>query len=166
MGQNYQEIIKDTVSELLSKLGFEATLEVEVQSGGHEMYICRAKVKQDQNFLIGQYGTNLAAVQHLVRVMLRKRIEDRVDIIVDVNDYFLEKKIALEKEAEHGAKEALESNTTVALRPMLPYERKIVHSFLAENPRITTESIGVGESRKVMVSPKPASSNEADTILT
>ncbi len=154
MDKTYQKIIKETVLELLQKLGFEASVEVIEEQGTSNIFFCMARVEKDQNFLIGQYGTNLAAVQHLVRVMLRKKIEERVNIVVDVNDYFLEKKVILEKEAEKVAFEVLENNISVALRPMLPYERKIVHSFLAKNPDISTESIGKGEERKVMISPK------------
>lgn len=164
MNKTYQEIIEETVTELLQKLGFEASIEVKEEQEVPHTFSCMAHVEKDQNFLIGQYGTNLAAVQHLVRVMLRKKIEERVNIVVDVNDYFLEKRVSLEKEAEKAALEALENNVSIALRPMLPYERKVVHSFLAENPSISTESIGKGEERKVMISPKTKESDSADLI--
>lgn len=155
MEKTHQELIKETVSGLLEKLGFEASVEVSPEDGLPNTFFCRARVEQDQHFLIGQYGANLAAVQHLVRVMLRKRTEEKLNVIVDVNDYFAEKKALLEREAEKAAEEALRDNISVALRPMLPYERKIVHSFLFANPKITTESIGQGDGRKIMVSPKP-----------
>jgi spoIIIJ-associated protein len=162
MEKTHGEIIKEMVAELLLRLGFEASIEVTEQEGLPNNFFCMARVEKDQNFLIGQYGTNLAAVQHLVRVMLHKKIADRINIIVDVNDYFLEKKELLEKEAERAAKEALENGISVALRPMLPYERKIVHSYLSLNSNITTESIGKGEERKVMVSPKASSDEPED----
>jgi len=164
MNKLHQEIIKETVVELLQKLGFEASVEVTGEQGTPNIFFCMARVEKDQNFLNGQYGTNLAAVQHLVRVMLRKKIEERVNIVVDVNDYFLEKRTVLEKEAEKAAFEALENNISVALRPMLPYERKVVHSFLAKNPNVSTESVGRGEERKVMVSPKIIENGSADLI--
>jgi len=164
MNKTHQEIIKETILELLQKLGFEASVEVTEEQGTPSIFSCMARVEKDQNFLIGQYGTNLAAVQHLVRVMLRKKIEERVNIVVDVNDYFLEKKAVLEKEAEKAAFEASENNISVALRPMLPYERKVVHSFLAENPNVSTESVGKGEERKVMISPKIKESDATDLI--
>lgn len=155
MVKTHQEIIGETVLGLLQKLGFEAVVEVVPQEGASGAFFCKARVERDQNFLIGQYGANLAAVQHLVRVMLRKKTEERLNVIVDVNDYFSEKKTLLEKEAGKAAEEALRDNISVALRPMLPYERKIIHSFLFENPKIMTESVGQGDERKIMVSPKP-----------
>lgn len=154
MAQTHQELIKEIVEGLLQKLDFKAVVEVVAEEGLRDTFFCKARVEQDQSFLIGQYGVNLAAVQHLVRVMLRKKTEERLNVIVDVNDYFLEKKVLLEKEAEKAAAEALRDNISIALRPMLPYERKIIHSFLFQNPKIMTESIGQGDERKIMVSPK------------
>lgn len=164
MGTSHQEIIQEVVEELLQKLGFEASVEVFPQEGPMGAFLCKVRVQQDQNFLIGQYGANLAAVSHLVRVMLRKKTEERINVIVDVNDYFSEKKALLEKEAEKAVEEVLKNNLSVALRPMLPYERKIVHSFLSENPRIATESIGVGDARKIMVSLKQADTPAEEVI--
>ena len=164
MEQTRKQIIEETIVGLLKKLDFEASIEVTEQNNDSNTFVCMARVEKDQNFLIGQYGANLAAVQHLVRVMLRKKIEERVNIVVDVNDYFLEKKVLLEKEAQKAAEEAVRNSISVAMRPMLPYERKVVHSFLAQNQNITTESIGSGEERKVMVSPKATENESAESI--
>ena len=164
MEKTRKQLIEETITELLEKLDFEATLEVTELDDDLNTFSCMARVEKDQNFLIGQYGANLAAVQHLVRVMLRKKIEEKISIVVDVNDYFLEKKTVLEKEAQKAAEEAIRNNTSVALRPMLPYERKIVHSFLAQNSNIATESIGNGEERKVMVIPKVGGNEPVDTL--
>ncbi|OGI15117.1 MAG: hypothetical protein A3E38_01680 [Candidatus Moranbacteria bacterium RIFCSPHIGHO2_12_FULL_54_9] len=156
MEKTHQEIIKETVADLLHKMGFEAMIEVTVQQDGPEStFFCMARVEHDQNLLIGQYGVNLAAIQHLVRVMLRKKTTEKLSVVVDVNDYFSGKRDLLEKEAKRAASEAVENNTSVMLRPMLPYERKIVHSFLAGNPEVITESIGKGDERKVGIHPKP-----------
>ncbi|MFZ2299805.1 MAG: R3H domain-containing nucleic acid-binding protein [Candidatus Moraniibacteriota bacterium] len=158
MAHTHPEIIKDTVAELLEKMGFDASVEMAVEEGAEGAFLCRARVEHDQNLLIGQYGANLAAIQHLVRVMLRKKIAERVNVIVDINDYFAEKRLLLEKEARLAAQEAVRDNAAVTLRPMLPYERKIVHTALAENQEIITESAGAGDARRVVIRPKPIGS--------
>lgn len=166
MEKTYEERIKETVSGLLEKLGFEALVEVISEEGLPNTFFCKVRVEKDQHFLIGQHGANLAAVQHLIRVMLHKKMEERLSVIVDVNDYFAEKRVLLEREAQKASEEALRDNISVALRPMLPYERKIVHSFLSTNPRITTESVNQGGQRKIMVSPKSDESpSEEEGIL-
>lgn len=153
MEKNSLSIITETMQTLLEKLGFSASLSVFLSQEEENTFVCKIQVKEDQHFLIGQYGANLSALQHLVRVILHKQIDQPFQILIDVNDYFLEKKRLLEKEAEKAMKEVLENNISVSLRPMLPYERKIVHSFLAKYKTVCTESIGRLDERKVIVSP-------------
>lgn len=151
-----QKIIRETVAELLEKMGFGVSVEVTAEEGDTEAFSCMVRTEQDQNLLIGQYGANLAALQHIARVMLRKKIEERLNITVDVNDYFAEKRLLLEKEAERAVQETVQGNVPITLRPMLSYERRIVHTFLAGNKEIITESVGQGGDRRVVVRPKPA----------
>lgn len=158
MDTTHQEIIKNIVTEFLEKMGFSSSAEVSLEN--EDTIFCSVQVREGQNFLIGQYGVNLAAIQHIVRVLVRKKTGEKLNVIVDVNDYFAEKKSLLEKEAQKAVEEALQNNISVALRPMLPYERRIIHSYLADNPSVTTESTGKGEERKVMVRPRPTESEE------
>ena len=157
---NRQETVKTTVQELIESLGFSAVVAVSSQNGPEEAFLCMIEVSDGQNFLIGQYGMNLAALQHLVRILVRKKVGEKVDIVVDVNNYFSDKKQLLEKEAKEALEEALQNNISVTLRPMLPYERKVIHSFLAANESVVTESVGMGEERKVVVRPQPAGTKE------
>lgn len=150
-----QEVIESVAKGLISGMGFPAEVSVEPLPASQAGFLCSVRVAEGQNFLIGQYGMNLAALQHLTRILVRKKLQEKLDIIVDINDYFTEKKQLLEKEAALALEEALQNNISVALRPMLPYERKIVHAFLSLNKSVVTESVGVGEERKVMVRPKP-----------
>ena len=154
MGKTHQETIKGIVVDFLQKMGFQAEADVFVEDGIPQTFLCVVRVESDQNFLIGQYGVNLAAVQHLVRIMLYKKTQERLDVVIDINEYLINKKALLEQEAEKATKEALQDRISVAFRPMLSYERKIIHTFLAKNQNVTTESVGEGNSRKIIVRPK------------
>lgn len=160
MNNEHQEVIRSTVEDLVTGMGFTATVEIAAlpELTG---YLCSVTVVGDQNFLIGQYGMNLAALQHLIRIIVRKKIGEKLDIIVDVNNYFSDKKKLLEKEAEEALQEVLKNNISVALRPMLSYERKVVHSFLAAHESVMTESVGSGEARKIMIRPRTATQDQA-----
>lgn len=149
-----QEIIKEIVSDLLRKMDFEAEVEVSLEEGAPQTFLCMARVKEDQNFLIGQYGANLAAIQHIVRMMLYKKTQERLSVTIDVNGYFSDKKTLLEQESEKAAEEAVRDQISVMMRPMLSYERKIIHTFLAKNQDVVTESIGQGKERKIVIRPK------------
>jgi len=155
MKSDYQAMLDEIIMELLSRMGFDVSVETKLVDEKELSFFCSVRVEKDQNFLIGQYGVNLAAIQHVVRVIARKKTGEKMNIIVDVNDYFAGKKALLEKEAEKALEEALQNNVSVALRPMLPYERKIVHAFLASRGNVATESIGKGDDRKVIVRPLP-----------
>lgn len=154
MDTPHHETLKTIISGLLEKMGFAATVEITTDADMPDTLLCSTQVDVDQNFLIGQYGVNLAAIQHIVRILARKQIDEKVNITVDINGYFADKRVLLEKEAAKATEEALQNNVSVALRPMLPYERKVVHSFLSQNPSVTTESIGKGTERKVLVRPR------------
>jgi spoIIIJ-associated protein len=154
MEKTHQEIIKEIVSDLFHKMDFQAELEVTMEESAPQTFLCMARVKGDQNFLIGQYGANLAAIQHIVRMVLYKKIKERLNVIVDVNGYLLEKRTLLEQEAEKAAKEAIRDQISMMMRPMLSYERKIVHNFLAKNPDVITESVDAGSERKIIIRPK------------
>lgn len=154
MEKTHQEIIKEIVSELLCKMEFEAEVEVSIEEDMPQTFLCMARVKGDQNFLIGQYGTNLEAIQHIVRTMLYKKTQERLNVIVDVNEYFLNKRVVLEQEAEKAAEEAIRDQISVMMRPMLSYERKIIHTSLSKNQNVVTESVGDGKERKIVIRPK------------
>lgn len=147
------QLIKTITEDLILRLGFVATVQVLPPVIPQTSYVCSVQIEEGQNFLIGQYGMNLAALQHLVRILVRKHLDDKLDIIVDINKYYSEKKALLEKEAERALEEVFQKDKEVVLRPMLPYERKIIHSFLSANASVHTESIGTGDERKVVVRP-------------
>ena len=157
MDVSQKDLISETVSAFLEKMGFSARVEILAEEEGVS---CKVFVENGQNFLIGQHGVNLAAIQHLVRAIVRRKIGERINVSVDINDYFLDKRSLLEGEAKKAALEARTTGLSVALRPMLPYERKVVHSYLAEEEGIVTESIGQGEGRKIMVSPSSKETSE------
>lgn len=154
MENGHELMLKNLVTNLIEKMGFSPFVEVTAGDEEELTYYCSIRVEKDQNFLIGQHGINLAALQHLVRILARKETIEKMNIVVDVNDYFVEKRSLLEKEVARAVDEVLQNNVSVSLRPMLPYERKIVHAFLSSHQSVTTESIGEGGARKVMVRPR------------
>lgn len=145
--------LEDTVNELISKMGFQA--EVSVQKSdedGRETFICDLKT-DESNFLIGQYGINLQSLQHIARVVVRKKLEDKINFVLDVNSYRKEKNDSVTKMAKSFADQALAEKRAVVMRPMSSYERRIVHLELSKDERIKTESIGEGEDRRVVIKP-------------
>ena len=148
-----EEKIKEVVQALVEKMGFPCEVEImENQEGNERSLICNIKTKES-NFLIGQYGINLQSLQHMARILVKQKTDQRVSFILDVNSYRQEKNSSIVRLAVEMAEQAIREKRAVVLRPMSPYERRIVHLELSKNSQIKTESIGDGENRKVVVSP-------------
>jgi len=148
-----EEIIKETVEELLDKMGFSYEVSVVREDGEEkENLICNIKT-EESSFLIGQYGVNLQSLQHIARVLVGKKTDERTNFILDVNYYRREKNSSIITLAKNIAAQVISEKRTIVLRPMSPYERRLVHMELSKNPNVVTESIGEGEDRKVVVNP-------------
>lgn len=148
-----QELIKNTIGEVLGKMGFDSAIEAnEEMSGNAPLLVFNIKTKES-NFLIGQYGNNLQSLQHLIRLLIRKKISTKINFTIDVNNYRKEKNESIEKLATEMAEQCLAEKKEMVLRPMSAYERRLIHIELAKNTKITTESIGEGENRRVVIKP-------------
>ena len=149
-------IIKKTVEELLEKMGFYAEVSIS-ESQEDESVVCDIVTGTDSNFLIGQHGINLQAVQHLARLIVRKSVPEKIRFILDVNSYRKQKNQSIIEQARVAADEAINQHRSVLMKPMSTYERRIIHLELSKNPLVSTESVGEGEDRKVVVKPSDMS---------
>ncbi|HEX8974791.1 MAG TPA: R3H domain-containing nucleic acid-binding protein [Patescibacteria group bacterium] len=152
MQQQTKEIIKKTVEEIIEKMGFTATVEIS-ETTEEDSIVCNIATGSDSHFLIGQHGINLQALQHIARLIVRKRSDDKVRFILDINDYRQQKNQTVIEQAEAAAKQAIDEHRSVVMKPMSTYERRIVHMELSKNSNVITESIGEGEGRKIVVKP-------------
>ncbi|MFZ2193847.1 MAG: R3H domain-containing nucleic acid-binding protein [Candidatus Moraniibacteriota bacterium] len=145
--------IGSIVTELIEKMGFSVVVEIKsVTEKEGVLVVCDIKT-QESNFLIGQYGMNLQSLQHIARVMVRKKIEEPVNFVLDVNSYRKEKNESIVRLALNLAEEACAKKETIVMRPMSAYERRVVHVELSKNDKIKTESVGDGEDRRIAITP-------------
>lgn len=113
-------------------------------------------VTADARILIGARAQNLAALEYLLRRLIeREEPEAGRQFFLDVNGYRLRSLEALKAEAKNIAKKVRLYRTELALKPMPPFERRIVHIALAEYPDIITQSVGEGALRRIVVKPYP-----------
>jgi spoIIIJ-associated protein len=153
-------VAREALEGLLSRLGVEASVNLEEKppfaSGTGAADVITINVTGDDlGILIGRRGQTLAALQHMVRLMVAHRIKARVPIVIDVEGYKQRRYSALQALALRMAEQVRERKKPFALEPMPAYERRIIHLTLADNPDVTTESTGVGEVRKVVIMPRP-----------
>ena len=109
---------------------------------------------RDLGILIGRRGETLRDLQFMTRLIVNRRLGYWPNIVVDVEGYKVRREEMLTGLALRMADKAVETQRTVILEPMSPYERRIIHIALSNHPQVTTESTGEGESRKVTILPR------------
>lgn len=108
---------------------------------------------EDLAVLIGRHGKTLDALQFLVSAITVRKIGFRYPVVIDVEGYKNRQRQKLESIAQSAANRAANQGKSVKLRPMTPYERRIVHIALRNDDRVETASEGEGSARHVVVIP-------------
>ena len=108
----------------------------------------------DLGILIGRHGQTLAALQYIVRLIVANQAKARVPVVIDVEGYKQRRYEALQALAHRMAEQVKARKRPFALEPMPAYERRIIHLALADDPDVATESVGDGEARKVVITPR------------
>ena len=104
--------------------------------------------------LIGKRGQTLDSLQHLVSLVINKHSEEYIRVKLDTENYRERRKETLEQLAKNIAYKVKRTRRPVFLEPMNPYERRIIHSALQNDPYVTTHSEGEEPYRKVVVTLK------------
>jgi spoIIIJ-associated protein len=108
----------------------------------------------DLGILIGRRGQTLSSLQYILRLIVGHQTQTWMPIIVDAEGYKQRRHDALKALALRMADHVKTRGAPFTLEPMPAYERRIVHLALADHNAVYTESIGEGESRKVVIRPK------------
>ena len=105
----------------------------------------------DMGVLIGKRGQTLDSLQYLASVVINKRTDEYIRVKLDTEDYRNRRKETLENLAKNIAYKVKRTKHSVSLEPMNPYERRIIHSALQDDPYVTTKSEGEDPYRRVVV---------------
>jgi spoIIIJ-associated protein len=152
ISQENLETIKKTTKEFFEKTTFE--VEIEFLPQKDETVPINLKT-DDPQILIGEEGQTLVELQHLLKVILKRKILELFYIDLDINDYKKKKIEYLKELARSIADEVVLTKKEKQLAPMPAYARRIIHLELADRQDVTTESFGQGPERKVIIKPCP-----------
>jgi len=149
---------KEILQGLVDRMNLRARVEVVPQSDaeadqGERVQVLNI-VGDDLGVLIGRQNEVLSALELVTRLMVNQRVHGRSDFIVDVNGYRAKRAESLRKLALRMADQVVESGRTAVLEPMPPAERRIIHLALRDYPKVTTQSVGEGDRRKVTIVPQ------------
>ncbi len=149
-----EQICRDTVSELLHRMGVEAEISAHwgVLSEGSHIRPLHVDIRgKDLSILIGRRAETLSALQYITRLIVGKELQRPVAVVIDVEGYRSRRERQLRQLAKRMAQQAVERGRTMSLEPMPPNERRIIHIELRDHPQVYTESVGEGDRRKVMI---------------
>jgi len=144
--------VKKTVEEFFKKTTFE--VEVEVLPKEDNTIPINIKT-EDPQILIGEGGHMLFEIQHLLKAILKKKIEQPFYIDLDISDYKKKKIEYLKELARETADEVSLTKKEKSLDPMPAYERRVIHMELAEREDVVSESIDQEPERKIVIKPRP-----------
>ena len=109
---------------------------------------------EDGGVLVRRGGEGLQALQHIVATAFRKQLGDDNRIVIDCNGFRKDKDAELRQMARFIAEKARSSGMPQEMGPLNPYERRIVHLAIAEDPTVTSESIGDAFMKTVIIATK------------
>ena len=142
--QNY---IKETISEILKLMGIETNFEVRRR----DKTISIKLFSNNNAILIGKNGRTIGALQTIIRQIVSNQINEKLSILLDVENYKQKKEKNIEYLAKKTAREVAKTKVEVTMDSMNSYERRIVHSILADDKYVYTESIGEEPNRCVVI---------------
>jgi len=144
--------IKKTVKEFFDLLGLEPYgFELTIKE---KRWIYIDLEYADQGLLIGSRGETLMSLQLMLRLILYKRLDFWVPIILNVGNYLQQREESLQKVAQNLSQKVKFSHKTQELNNLNSAERRIIHLFLKENPDVVTESMDTADGRKLLINPK------------
>ena len=131
-------------------MGVALTITVEETTEGTRLNL----EGEDGGVLVRRGGEGLQALQHIVATAFRKQLGDDNRIVIDCNGFRKDKDAELRQMARFIAEKARSSGMPQEMGPLNPYERRIVHLAIAEDPTVTSESIGDAFLKTVIISTK------------
>jgi len=150
------QIVRDTVSDLLDRMGVDAQVTTYFGEPDDNRNIIPIHVDiegDDLSVLIGKRSETLNALQYVTRLIVGKELERSVIIILDVEGYRKRRERQLRQLAQRMADQAIKTGRRQILEPMPPNERRIIHMELRSNTQVETESRGEDPYRKVTIFP-------------
>ncbi len=145
------EITVDVLQHILRYMNIHATVQVR---STNPLALNIHGINENLGLLIGRRGETLASLQLLVSLIVGHRTKHRMRITIDAENYRERREENLRSLALRVAQQVRNYRRAIALEAMPPNERRIVHIALADSKDISTESIGEGEERRVVISLK------------
>ncbi|MEK7604990.1 MAG: R3H domain-containing nucleic acid-binding protein [Patescibacteria group bacterium] len=148
--QKEQTILQEVTEELLSRLEVSGTPVIEPHDDSADIVV----ETEESGLIIGYHGEILEALQLMVSLMASKKIGRFIRVSVEVGDYKKNRTEYLERLAQQTKDRVLDENRAHTLSELKSWERRIVHLALQDDDEVTSESMGEGRDRVLVVKPR------------
>jgi spoIIIJ-associated protein len=142
---------KEILEELMRLIGFEVRVDIEAGETSRLNVVGDGESHESLGALIGRKGERLSALQHIVNLMLSRRMGEWTRVLVDVEDYRGRRERQLRDVAMRAAARVEETGKMLQLEPMPALERRWIHLALRDHPAVATQSIGEEPNRRIVV---------------
>ncbi len=140
--------IAEFLQKVVTAMGITLTATIEETTDGTRINL----EGEDGGVLVRRGGEGLQALQHLVATAFRRQLGDDNRVVIDCNGFRRDKDLELQQMARFMAEKARSSGVPQEMGPLNPYERRIVHLAIAEDPDASSESIGDAFMKTVIIS--------------
>lgn len=144
---DYAEYAKKYLKTVIQALGLEPEFRTELD----EDVIKIVMSTNHNSILIGKNGKTLLALNEILLVALNAKFKKRIRVLLDINDYKQDRYRKVVSIAKRVAGEVAKTQKDAALEPMPSDERRAVHNALSDYRNVTTESVGNGHERKIVI---------------
>lgn len=155
--ENHIEILREIISNLLSRMGIEYELTIEKMPDTTFVNIDSSSL---DGLLIGRRGETLSSLQHVVNRIFTSRTGQHSKITIDVGGYVKRKHRLLVERARKSAERVRKTGKDFDFEPLKASDRRIIHLAISELNDMTTYTIGDGLMRKVVITPKASEFSE------
>jgi spoIIIJ-associated protein len=153
-GSEVETLVQDTLAQIIEKAGFDLSFELNFEKTDSESVLTIDFSGTDEEMLKDKKGQLLDSFQLIVKRIIQHHFpEDKTNVMVDAGGYREESEQALIEKAENLKQMALDQGRSVYYRALPPKERKIVHQYLAQDPRVKSRSLGDGLYKKIKIYP-------------
>lgn len=144
-----QEECTDFIRELIAKMGVNCDVTSDTENDEINIYVNGDEAGQ----IIGYRGEVLDAIQYFALILANKGEKEFIRVQVDAGNYRRKRKETLANLARRLAVKTARSGRRTVLEPMNPFERRVIHTTLADDKEVTTQSEGEGKYRHVVIIP-------------
>lgn len=141
---------RETIEEIFKSLSIEGDFEVDENDEGYDIKL----ETPDSGIVIGHHGDTLEALQIITSLVLSKKSGEFKRVSIEVGDYKKNRSEYLTNLALQTKERVLATNKEIYLPDLKSWERRIVHMLLAEDKEVSSESIGEGKDRVLVVKPR------------